>query len=202
MAVSAGVILALSLIVAGLAILGDAAGLWSLPGDVFGVVVLLLGTAGKYAKQKTEKAKIETTDKEAKPNGAAPAKRTPGSMWIILIAPALIQCGGMSAAAERDAATWATCAGIGALRCAPSSEGDSIEEAAINWAACIASKAIGCAGDLVQPNPPEGPAYSLIDLGCVTDSANRCLAAARSSAEAGRGCIEAKIAECATGQGP
>ena len=203
MAGAAGGILALSLIVAGLAILGDALGLWSLPGDVFGLVVLLLGTAGKYVKDRTAPKETEEEDEGGSNSHKPPAQkagRSPGSMWIVLIAPALIQCGGLSAAAQADAATWATCAGAGAFDCAPVNGADSLEEGAISWVACVASKAITCAGSLVQPNPPAGRPYDAIDLDCVTDAAARCLHEAEKTQQRARACVEDKIAQCAPHQ--
>ena len=49
MANAAAGVLALSLIVAGLSILGEVLGYWKLPSDIWGAVILLLGTAGRWA---------------------------------------------------------------------------------------------------------------------------------------------------------
>lgn len=119
-------------------------------------------------------------------------------MFIILIAPFLWQCGGISSTVAADAKTWAACAGAGAIQCAPAAAAASLEEAAIGWAACLASRAIGCAGLLVQPNPPPPNLYDAIDLRCVTDAASRCLHAAQVGDA--RACVEEKIAGCASGQ--
>ena len=205
MAQGAAIVLALSLIVAGLAIMGDALGWFVIPGDLWAAVIVLLGTAGRFVSSRRrgpnglELPAAANPPEASKPNGSPP----PPGMAILLmgLVPALVYCSAPQARA--DAIAWARCAGGGALACAPAAADEDHTAGAINYAACVSARAIACVGPLVARENPPSPSSvkASVDLGCVQDTAATCSEEARRDhARIGRhqsgACIEAEILEC------
>jgi hypothetical protein len=208
MAQGAAVVLALSLIVAGLAILGDALGWFTIPGDLWAAVIVLLGTAGRFVSSRTRGADglelaPEPKADEDRPNGTPP--RAGPLIMLLVLTPTIAVCSG--AQLETDALAWAKCAGGGALQCAPAAANDDHTAAAINYASCLSARAIACIGPLVaRENPPAAPeaVREAFDLGCVQDVAARCAQEARRDHQKiGRhesgACIELEIVHCYRG---
>ena len=198
MATGAAIILALSLVLCGLAILGDALGWLDLPGDFWVAVIALLGSAGRFATDRTAKRKKAAESRP--PNAKAPPR---ADLLLVVLALPLLACAGTpaGAAAER----WAICAGAGALHCIPAAGGESLEDAAVGYAACLAHRAVTCAAPIARPNPPTH--MDDVDLACVADVASRCLHEARTDAatigrSASRACVRGRISRCLRGGRP
>ena len=186
---AAACILAISLIVSGIAILAQAFGLVTLPDDVWGAIILVLGTAGKFItdnRKKKKPAKKRTRKKAA-------TKTTTAASIVFLLG---VGCAGTEA--SRQAQQWAACAGTKSLTCIPSAGYDSLEQSAISFAACLAKQSIDCAGQLLQPNPPtsEGPIEE-----CILATGRICLSVSRNAAKGGsiddaEDCIVSHLAQC------
>ncbi len=197
---AAAVILGLSLIVAGIGLIGDAIGAWKIPGDFWAVVIVLLGAAGKYAA--TALGKNNDDDE-----GPPPPKTNGEKIAPIAVVLMLVLSGCSSPLAKSNAEAWARCAGGGALTCIPSAQGDPAQ-AAIAYAACISAQAIRCTGPLVaRQNSPGGKSASAagksanLDASCITEQAQHCANLARgeappASAYRSQTCIETRLAQC------
>jgi hypothetical protein len=190
---AAAVILGLSLILAGIALVGDALGLWKVPGDFWAAVIVLLGAAGRYAASALGKGPDD--------DDGPPPPKTNGEKIAPIAVVLMIVAGGCSGPlAKSNAEAWARCAGGGALTCVPSAQGEPAQ-AAIQYAACISAQAIRCAGPLVaQQNPPIARS-SPIDPACVSAVAKECHANAQREAPPAleyrsQQCIETRIARC------
>ena len=153
---AAALILGISLIVAGIGLLGDALGQWKVPGDFWAVVIVLLGAAGRYASQAIGKGAVsgEPPDDDSNPPPiASPPSNGSKSTIAILFILMFAGCGSVESARAGEA--WARCAGGGAIECIPAAQGEPAQ-AAIQYASCLASKAIGCTAPLVaSSNPPQ-----------------------------------------------
>ena len=210
MANAAAGVLALSLIVAGLSILGEVLGYWKLPSDIWGAVILLLGTAGRWASTRipgrSGSRELGATNGDKSQQKPPP----PAALILLLLLPVADGCGGPQVRA--DAAAWARCAGGGALMCIPAAGFEDPERAALAYAGCVAKSSIGCVAPLVaRGNPPTAPPEAVeetVDLGCVQDVAAGCLPAARIDNELltrydSQECVRARLAPCwRGGSGP
>jgi hypothetical protein len=200
-------ILGFSLILAGLSLVGVAAGWWDLPDDLWGAILVLLGVAGKFVGSRVRANPPEDGGGAAPANGKADSKRlnadkTIGAILLMGLA-ALFDPGCASPEIRQDAAAWARCAGGGALMCIPAAGHQDPATAALDYAGCLARASIGCVGPLVARSNPPSPdeVMRAMDPGCVTDAANRCVSIAREdNARLDRYdsliCVEREIARC------
>ncbi len=206
---AAAAVLAMSLIIAGVSILGDVLGWWRLQGDLWGVVLVLLGTAARWTSGRINGngAPPPTGEPpiEADPVRSNGDKTPPAALGLILLLlfPAAEGCG--SAQLRADAEAWARCAGGGALVCIPSSGFEDPARAGIAYAGCVAQRSIACAAPLVsRANPPDlGPdeVDRVVDRGCVAEVSARCLPVAAAdnlllSRYASPRCVRDRIPRC------
>lgn len=207
MAQAGAVILGLSLIIAGFALVGDALGWWKVPGDFWGAVIVLLGAGGRFVSNsmstKTAAENPPPQDKDDDEPPPPPAVKSTNSAHVAIVFGFwLAGCAGVDW--KPAAQAWASCTGGGALVCLPEAKGEP-EQAAIAYSACLAAQGIKCAGPLVAAqNPParEGSGVAaVVDAGCVKALAHQCLELAREeviprSEYRSPSCIEAAVAIC------
>lgn len=198
---SAAIILGLSLIVTGLAIIGDALGWWTIPGDIWSAVVVLIATSARWVQ-----TRLSSSDPiEPEPDSSNGEKiKASTKVLLILFCSFLSACS--SPQLKSDALHWAKCAGLGALHCIPAAGNSDSTKAAIDYTACIAQRSIECVGPYVaRANPPDPkevhPIRNAISLECVEDAAASCVIVARSDSGSAvkkdsQSCIEGKIASC------
>jgi hypothetical protein len=194
MAQAGAVILGLSLIITGICLVGDALKLWDLPSDIWGVVIVLLGSGARFVSRASGKADPpdDPPPPPSKPNGTGP--------MVAILLLFVAGCGGPMG----PAAVWAQCAGGAALACVAEAQGDT-PEAAINYSGCVAGQAIKCAAPLVaQSNPPDPHASEAVDRVCIEQAASVChhLAAREAppaTAYESPTCIQEQVATCYQG---
>ena len=211
----AAFVLGLSLVVCGLAIIGDALDLWKIPGDFWAALILVLATSSRWVQSRipTRTPALEVDDRDPAPNGEKAGKSktavllffvgTAGAWWLAL--SLLYGCG--SPEVRRDALAWAQCSGAGALQCIPAASNENTKKAAVDYAACVTARALSCASPYVaRSNPPEPlPIRRAISLACVEGVAASGVIKARKDFQSPTGksssaCVETKIARCFRGK--
>lgn len=217
MAQAGAVILGLSLILAGFALVGDALGWWKVPGDFWAAVIVILGAGARFVSGSIAKTNgaapnpPEPEDDEHQEDVAKDDDDDPPDKWLgaSTAAIVLLLAGGCAGTQWQPAAqTWASCAGSGALACLQEAQG-SPAEAAVNFSACLASQSIKCAAPLVaRGNPPKilevsklTAAELAVDISCVEAQASLCADVAAQEVAprkqyATPSCVEAAVLQC------
>lgn len=221
MAQAGAVILGLSLILAGFALVGDALGWWKVPGDFWGAVIVILGAGAKFVSGSIAKTNgaapnppevdVEHQEELAEDDDEDDEDDDPPKKWMgatSTVAVVLLMAGCAGTQWQPAATTWATCAGSGALACLQEAQGEPAE-AAINFSACLANQSIKCAAPLVaKGNPPmvleiskKTAAEMAVDIKCVEAQAATCAELAAQEAVpraeyATPSCVRAAVLQC------